>query len=75
MDVGPLPCNFITERVCVYWNTTTGNWSEVGLESVRKNLTQVTCASSRDDLCGIVGHDRLLVLHVLISRRVLHGGL
>lgn len=69
MDVGPLPCNFITERVCVYWNTATGNWSEVGLESV------VTCASSRDDLCGIVGHDRLLVLHVLISRRVLHGGL
>ena len=28
-------------RCCVFWNTTSKNWSNSGLQVVRKNLTQV----------------------------------
>lgn len=33
-------------RTCVFWNTTSGNWSGHGLHVVRANLTQVMCESS-----------------------------
>lgn len=37
---------FRSERECVFFNTSSLNWSTSGLRSVRKNLTRVQCAST-----------------------------
>ena len=36
----------ITERRCVFWNTTSRSWRTDGVETQRKNFTHVQCASS-----------------------------
>ena len=41
-------------RHCVFWNTTSGNWSHSGVQAARENLTQVHIVSPHAPQSGFV---------------------